>query len=288
MLSISRRSDHRLAFVVAQLLFGLLAVGIGCSTVLTEPPLPVESVALSPPAQYQLWWRLTEECSGTMLPMDRVSWYVVPDARFLISAEGDSVQGLYYPISHHIVLAGQSLQSGRLVRHEMLHALIGQAGHPTEYFQERCGGIVACETTCIHDGSPRAPRDSTGPIMRSSALTLAARVEPSAPSMARDSGYFLLTVSATNPLPYGIRVRLTPVVPEYWASSTFGFEQSACSSPARYDGATYAYARDSILVLGPHETLRQGFDLRATNQCTLVRPTFNLDTLPSVRVQAIP
>ena len=271
-----------------QLLLGLVVFGIACSTVLTEPPLPSDSVPMSPPPQYQLWWRLTEECSGTSAELSRVSWYVVPDARFLLSADGDSVQGLYYPVSHHIVLAGQSAQSGRLVRHEMLHALIGQAGHPTEYFQERCGGIVACEITCMHDGSPRPAVDSTGPIMRPKELTIAAHIDPASPSVARDSGYFLLSVTVTNPLPYAIRVRLTPVVPDYWASGTFGFEQSVCTTPPHYDGAPFMYAKDSIVVLGPRETQRQAFDLRAADRCTIVRPTFNTDTLPSVRVQAVP
>jgi hypothetical protein len=26
-----------------------------------------------------------------------------------------------------------------VIRHEMLHSLIGQSGHPAEYFVERCG-----------------------------------------------------------------------------------------------------------------------------------------------------
>jgi hypothetical protein len=244
---------------------------------------------MTPPAQYQLWWKLTEACSGASGELNRVAWYVVPDARSLPTADGDSVQGLYFPVSHHIVLAGKSAQSGRLVRHEMLHALLGQAGHPIEYFQRRCGGIVACETTCVLDGGPRPAVDATGPIVRPAALTISAHVDPLSSSIGRDSGFLLLTVAVTNARPYAVRLRLTPIASDYWATAaTFGFEQSGCSTPPKFNGTTYSYAPDSIVVLGPGETRREGFDLRASGACTILRPRFSLDTLPSVRVDVVP
>ena len=46
---------------------------------------------------------------------------------------------------HHVaVLAGEQVGNGMVVRHEMLHELLGRGDHPAAYFQVRCAGLVAC------------------------------------------------------------------------------------------------------------------------------------------------
>ena len=42
---------------------------------LTAPPLPVGAEPFTPPAVYQEWWDLTEQCSGVSGNLAGVSWY---------------------------------------------------------------------------------------------------------------------------------------------------------------------------------------------------------------------
>ena len=37
-----------------------------------------------------------------------------------------------------IIIAGNYVNHEMVVRHEMLHSLIGERGHPTEFFEQRC------------------------------------------------------------------------------------------------------------------------------------------------------
>jgi hypothetical protein len=44
------------------------------------------------------------------------------------------------------------VEQGALVRHEMLHDLLGRGDHPAEFFQRRCGAVVYCNAECRADG----------------------------------------------------------------------------------------------------------------------------------------
>ncbi len=236
------------------------------------------------PPQYALWWRLTERCAFRSVDLRQISWYVVPAADDLGQA---GIQGEYFPVSRRIVLAGRHVEAAMLVRHEMLHAILGTSGHPAEIFQRDCGGVVACDGACLADGGALTPPDTSGPILRPSDLDVNARVDSTRPSLARDSGWVALTVAIRNTRSTAVRVRLAPLQPRYFASATYGYRTGYCDSP-RFGGPSYSYVEDSTIVLGAGETQREVYDFQVWNVCTVLKPFFNDDTLQSIRIEPQP
>ena len=133
---------------------------------------------MDPLPQYATWWSITEQCSGLSGDMSAIQWYTVPGRGTL---NDDNADGIYFIESHRIVLAGDSVSSGQLVRHEMLHALGATPGHPAQYFQDLCGGIVDCEEACIRSGGGAPPVDSLGPLVQPSEMTITATADPRVP-----------------------------------------------------------------------------------------------------------
>ena len=76
---------------------------------------PEGDVPLEPPAVYREWWAKTQACSGLTGDFDRIRWS-----------------------DHHIFLASEWSMDEMVVRHEMLHDLIGRPGHPTPPFGRGC------------------------------------------------------------------------------------------------------------------------------------------------------
>ncbi|MCU0620085.1 MAG: hypothetical protein MUC69_01125 [Gemmatimonadales bacterium] len=108
---------------------------------LTEPVpvLPDNAIAFVAPAQYADWWSRTEACSLLEGDMQRVEWYVVPDVATFATDQGEKV-GIRVQTGDRIriVLAGHYQMHEMVVRHEMLHALLKEPGHPRDYFVNRC------------------------------------------------------------------------------------------------------------------------------------------------------
>lgn len=270
---------RRSRFLVLALTLSLGA----CQLFDTDLPLPRGAVPMAPLPEYGLWWRLTERCSGLTGDLAAVSWYLVPGTDSMMTVPlREWARGEYVTAQHRIVLTGHVRDNGFVVRHEMLHALLhGRGGHPPEYFQHRCYGVVASDP-------PPSSRDSSGAIVRPGDVVLAARVDSTAPSLSRDSGWVALTVSIRNPRTATVRVRLAPVQPGYAASATFGFVDTYCAPAGYWNGASYTFVDDSTLVLGPGETRQMIFDERVGRTCTVFRPFFNHDTLPDIRVVPVP
>jgi len=107
----------------------------------TEPNsgLPTGAVELHPSLAYQAWFQKTETCSGMSGVFQNVQWYVVPGVETFSTDQGPKV-GMWLKTSRGdaIVLAGNYQEHEMVVRHEMLHSLLRQAGHPTTYFVDRC------------------------------------------------------------------------------------------------------------------------------------------------------
>jgi hypothetical protein len=120
----------------ALLLFASLA-----SCVPTEPTLdaPPGAVRFTPPPAYAAWYDATRACSGLAGSLERIEWLVVPGVDTFLTDQGPKV-GLWERdgIRHRIVVAGNWRDHEMVVRHEMLHSLLGEAGHPSSYFIERC------------------------------------------------------------------------------------------------------------------------------------------------------
>lgn len=102
-------------------------------------PTPIR---FTPYAEYTMWWAEVEACSGLQAPMGRVRWYYVPNRTLFFEYRGESLSGLWFA-DHRIVLSESMRGHDQVVRHEMLHDLIGIPGHPSNYFIERCGSLVS-------------------------------------------------------------------------------------------------------------------------------------------------
>ncbi len=81
-------------------------------------------------------------CSGKTRDFDAVTWYQIPGQNNFELERGFLVEGVYNPSRNSITLAGSLRSDARLVRHEQLHALLVETGHPKEYFTDRCGQLV--------------------------------------------------------------------------------------------------------------------------------------------------
>lgn len=114
------------------------------------PELPAGSRAFTPPADYASWWRDTENCAGLDGDLTRVSWFEVPGRTSFVYASAQ-YDGYWWNGVHWILLAGDKVANPLIVRHEMLHELLGRGDHPAEYFQRRCAGVVICNEACQAD-----------------------------------------------------------------------------------------------------------------------------------------
>jgi hypothetical protein len=99
---------------------------------------------------------------------------------------------------------------GSLVRHEMLHAVTGDAGHSRSAYLSRCGGVVVCDQRCIDEAGSLPPLEATVPRVGSDLLEVDVVVTPQSPSLAAYGGWFTMTVTARNPWNNPIAVRLLP------------------------------------------------------------------------------
>ncbi len=117
----------------------LLASLTACTALGPAEDLPASAEPFAMPAAYQSWWARTESCAGRVGHLERIEWYVVPGVESFQTELGPRV-GLWSHSAEgiRIVIAGRYLNHELVVRHEMLHALLGQGGHPDGYLQSRC------------------------------------------------------------------------------------------------------------------------------------------------------
>ncbi len=128
----------RSATLRALALLGTVAI-LSCEMLGPAAPLPDGAVPYEAPPVYQTWWSRTEACAGLAGALQEVRWYTVPNSRVFPTAAGPEV-GRWSRGGNgiEIVIAGAYLDDEMVVRHEMLHALLDQSGHPAEYFVDRC------------------------------------------------------------------------------------------------------------------------------------------------------
>ena len=90
---------------------------------------------LDPPAIYREWWAKTEACSGRTGNFDRLRWSTIEGFSFPCSS--GQCAG-HWSTTHHIFLATEWQMDEMVVRHEMLHDLVGRPGHPDPPFGVGC------------------------------------------------------------------------------------------------------------------------------------------------------
>jgi hypothetical protein len=190
---------------------------------LTGPALPAGAEHFVPPAVYQQWWQLTEECSGSSGSFAGVSWYRVPGVDAIPLGDGTSVNGRWDASGNRIILAGDSEFAGDLVRHEMLHALLQSGGHPRNAFIARCGGVVVCAQECIMEAGPAPQPDPAAQAVAPSALEIGVEVTPGAPNSSVNDGNFMMVVTAKNSSA-SPEIVLLPASGDACPSVSFGFD----------------------------------------------------------------
>ena len=108
----------------------LCAATLGCSAFEPEGDMPFE-----PPATYREWWNKTQACSGRAADFDRIRWSVIEGNSFPCKS-GQCVG--HWESSHHIWIAKEWVSNEMVVRHEMLHDLLDEGGHPNPPFGADC------------------------------------------------------------------------------------------------------------------------------------------------------
>lgn len=96
---------------------------------------PEGAIPIDPPERYAPWWEETRVCSGLSGRFESIRWFVVPGRSF------ECPTGLCvarWEPGHRIYLAEQWADHEMVVRHEMLHDLIGKSGHPDPPFGSEC------------------------------------------------------------------------------------------------------------------------------------------------------
>lgn len=124
----------------------MLTVMIGCAAITNPDSIPPHGRLLAVPALFAVMWQETEACSGITADMNRVTWFSAPT----LEVDGQKAAGYTNWRAHYISLAdplvvlveqGDTI-AAKIVRHEMLHDLIQQSGHPAE-FGSLCASVVA-------------------------------------------------------------------------------------------------------------------------------------------------
>jgi hypothetical protein len=164
-----------------------------CETPTAVPFPTVDAVAYDARPEYAYWWSLVEQCSGRSGDLSAIHWYRAPGDSIVV---GDGVyDGFWWREGERILVARDLRDDGPLIRHEMLHALLGDGQHPLEFFAKRCAGVVRFDATA--DFGADLAREAHAPIVRASdvlAVTIVA--DPQSPGQRENGGYFTLRVTA--------------------------------------------------------------------------------------------
>lgn len=90
---------------------------------------------MAAPTVYREWYARTERCSGLKGDFERIRWYEVAGDGF--DCPSGRCAGRWNK-DHRIFIAGAYRGNEMVVRHEMLHDLIGHSGHPNPPFGRGC------------------------------------------------------------------------------------------------------------------------------------------------------
>ncbi len=153
---------------------------------------------------------MVEACSGMRGDLDAVRWYIAPPSVSLRDDHGRVVDALYSTREHAITLQPGLERDGRLVRHEMLHAISNGAAHSRDLFVRRCGGVVSCAAGCLSDAGPAAPADPLAVAVPPDSLRITVAAIPAMVATGPAGGHVFVVVTATNPAPYPVIATLPP------------------------------------------------------------------------------
>lgn len=171
------------------------------------PPGGGEKIDALP--QYRLWWSLVEQCSFRRRRMD-VEWYTTNGR--LIQYDGALASGAFRSWPDRIALVFP--QRGPTARHEMLHALLQQGGHPLDKFAGDCDGFVNFTPPETYGVSDEDALSATT-MHADSVLTVTVSTVPAIPAVSQFGGFFAFVVTATNRTSRNVWVQTSTREPVY-------------------------------------------------------------------------
>jgi hypothetical protein len=231
---------------------------------IVDPALPSTAAQFVPPPVYDKWWTMVETCSGVKRPLGDVSWFGIPGSLFQL---GDQVVTGYWTAgANRIVLADSARLDGSVVRHEMLHALIRQNGHPRSAFLEKCAGLVSCTPECVADAGPYTTVSVGIATVPPDSINVSVEILPNPPTFAVDGGVFSMVVSAHNPATHPVNVLLPTI--NGLKVAAFAYDIRGFTIPAPRIGGTFELLDPSATTFEAGETKRHYFDF---NIGTIVR-----------------
>jgi len=221
-----------------------------------DTDFPESATPLIPPPKYRVWWELVESCSGKQVPFESIAWFTVPVGELVV--RGETAAGAWFVFGNRIAIVNTWSDIGPVVRHEMLHAILGKGEHPSEYFRDKCGdeidnaGIWQLPST-LDDAVPLSPY----------ALEADAVLFPARPSLTAYNGRVTIVVRVRNPS--DMNAYLEPGW-NWDAHCSFGFMLSSVSEPQRmkWDCAGLQASEDGRTYFRPGETRRMVFEVLPT------------------------
>lgn len=111
----------------------LMLLLVGCDNPfgpdVPDGAIPME--AMEP--YYSTWWSEVEDDSDLAADMSRIRWFYVPGGAW--PGEGGSLTRGQWVSDHRIYLAEDYRGDRQVVKHEMLHDILGRSGHDHPLFQ---------------------------------------------------------------------------------------------------------------------------------------------------------
>ena len=208
--------------------------------------------------------------------------------REFLEFPGKSFVGGYYDHGgRRVVLASESRYSGGLVRHEMLHALLGpRGGHPREPFLAQCAEFVGCDESCAEDAGPAPPAPASAVRVAPEALVLGLTSAPDTVRQSDDDAYVRATILVTNPLRQSIIVD----VPSFDGGPPRSFSSGVEGRLFSFGGSDFVWDV-TTLRFAPGETKRRQLDFKASELSAgenLVTGGFAGRNTPTVRFTVVP
>lgn len=122
---------------------------VWCGLVMSLSCVPY-GVPLDAPPRYEVWWKVVEACDHKQADIHQ--WTFAVSTRDTIEDGPFLAWALTYPGSRTIILSRRVPWCGKIVRHEMLHAIDPHydATHP-DSIGHRCAGIIAPPFTSWDD-----------------------------------------------------------------------------------------------------------------------------------------
>jgi len=239
------------------ILAAVAIAAIGACTVdgPTSPDFPIGAVNYKPLPVYSRWWSQVEACSGLRGDFNHVLYYKIPGATGFNFRTLRNVPAMWME-DDRIVVAENSVRSGQIVRHQMLHSLMQQGHHKRDAYLQACAGLVDCAETCMADVGPEPAEPPNMVEVDPSELEVNISIWPENPGMDVLDGYVEVTVTAHNASNRAVRVKLPPPSATPGLGTTF--RQNLMSQSTSFARSQSALSVEAMRF-APGETKRRVF-----------------------------